>query len=230
MKTNTLWHTCVCATAMLMSLPVEAQEEKRFTVTPSADLVSSYVWRGMYQTGPAFQPGICMSVSGLSLSAWGSTDFDGAKEFDVTLGYEAGGFSIAVTDYWWSGEGARYGRYSTDHFFEGTVGYNFGDSFPLSLTWNTMFAGGDKDEDGDRNFSTYIEAAYSLDIMGVGVTPAIGITPWEGMYGSGFGVPSISLKVNKDVRITDSFSLPLFTQAIVSPEHDDVFLVFGISF
>jgi len=211
-----------------------AQDEKRLEVSPSVDVVSSYVWRGVYQTGPAFQPGISLSVAGLSLSAWGSTDFDNAKEFDITLGYEIAGFSIGVTDYWWSGEGARYGRYSTDHYFEGCVGYNFGDSFPLSLTWSTMFAGGDKDEDGDRQFSTYIEAAYAFDVLGVNVVPSVGISPWTGMYHkegkSGFTVPALALTVSKDIKVTESFALPLFTQAIVSPEHDNVFLVVGVSF
>ena len=45
----------------------------------------------------------------------------------------------------WAGEGKRYGNYSNSHFFEGTVGYNFGESFPLGITWSTMFAGGDKE-------------------------------------------------------------------------------------
>jgi len=234
MKTSTFWRTSVCATAMLMSVSMAAQDKKRFEVSPSVDLVSSYVWRGMHQTGPAFQPGITMSVAGLSLSAWGSTDFDDAKEFDITLGYENGGFSIGVTDYWWSGEGARYGHYSTDHYFEGCVGYQFGESFPLSLTWSTMFAGGDKDEDDDQRFSTYIEAAYTFNVLGFDVIPAVGISPWTGMYhkegNKGFIVPALSLTVGKAVRITESFALPLFTQVIVSPEHDNVFLVAGISF
>lgn len=40
---------------------------------------------------------------------------------------------------------------------------------------------------------------------------------------------SISLKASKEIKITDSFSLPVFTQVIAAPEHDDVFFVFGVS-
>ena len=55
------------------------------------DLVSSYVWRGMYQTGASIQPTLGFSVGNFSLTAWGSTDFDGtsasagaaAKEIDL---------------------------------------------------------------------------------------------------------------------------------------------------
>ena len=92
-----------------------------------------------------------------------------------------------------------------------------------------MFAGGDKDESGDQYFSSYFEAAYDVDVWGVNFTPSVGISPWKGMYSDGFGVCSISLKASKEIKITDSFSLPVFTQAIIAPQNDSVFLVFGIS-
>lgn len=240
MKNCTIWRTIMSAAAILMSVSVYAQEEKKFEITPSADLVSSYIWRGQYQTGVSIQPTLNFSYAGFSLEAWGSTDFSAgtdevrSKEIDLTLGYEYGGFSISVIDYWWSGEGTRYGRYSTDHYFEGVFGYNFGESFPLSLSWSSFFAGGDIDENGDQNFSTYIEASYEVNVMGINLTPAIGISPWTGMYnkagGSGFTVPSISLTASKDIKFTDSFSLPFFTQFIVSPEHDNVYFAAGVSF
>lgn len=230
---------CIMMT-LFISSSAFAQEEKKFELTPAVDIVSSYVWRGAYQTGAAIQPTLTASYAGLSLAVWGSTDFSTSsdefrsKEFDLALSYEKNGFTVLVNDYWWSGEGARYGRYSTDHYFEGMIGYHFGESFPLSLSWSTFFAGGDKDEKGDQNFSTYIEAGYEFDVWGVKATPAIGISPWTGMYNKegkeGFSVPSISLAVSKDIKITDSFSLPLFSEVIVSPENDDVFLVVGLSF
>lgn len=239
METMTFRQSTLTATALLMSFATFAQEEKQFEIAPSADLVSSYVWRGVYQTGASVQPSINLSYAGFSLTAWGSTDFsslsdpDKGKEFDLTIGYGIGGFSIGVTDYWWAGEGHRYGDYSNSHFFEGTVGYNFGESFPLGITWSTMFAGDDKKADGDRWFSTYVEAAYDFSILGVDVTPSIGVSPWTGMYHregkDGFALCTIALRASKEIKITDSFSLPVFAQAIVAPNQDNVFLVFGLS-
>lgn len=235
----TFRQSALTATALLMSSTTFAQEEKQFEIAPAADLVSSYVWRGVYQTGASVQPSITVSYAGVSLTAWGSTDFssmsdpDKGKEFDLTVGYGIGGFSIGVTDYWWAGEGHRYGDYSNSHFFEGTVGYHFGKSFPLGITWSTMFAGGDKKADGDQQLSTYVEAAYDFNVLGVDVTPGIGVSPWTGMYHragkDGFSFCSISLKASKEIKITDSFSLPVFAQAIVAPNQDNVFLVFGLS-
>ena len=235
----TFRQSTLTATALLMSFATFAQEEKQFEIAPSADLVSSYVWRGVYQTGASVQPSINLSYAGFSLTAWGSTDFsslsdpDKGKEFDLTIGYGIGGFSIGVTDYWWAGEGHRYGDYSNSHFFEGTAGYNFGESFPLGITWSMMFAGGDKKADGDRRFSTYVEAAYDFSVLGVDVTPSIGVSPWTGMYHregkDGFALCTIAFKASKEIKITDSFSLPVFAQAIVAPNQDNVFLVFGLS-
>ncbi len=93
-----------------------------------------------------------------------------------------------------------------------------------------MFAGGDKNpEDGNRYYSSYFEAAYDLNVWGVSFTPGIGISPWKSQYSDGFGLNSISLKAIKEIKITDSFSLPVFTQVVAAPEHDDVFMVFGVS-
>ena len=239
MKTKTFRQSVVTATVLLMSSATFAQEGKQFEIAPAADLVSSYVWRGVYQTGPSVQPSIALSYAGVSLTAWGSTDFssisdpDKGKEFDLTLGYGIGGFSIGVTDYWWAGEGKRYGNYSNSHYFEGTVGYNFGESFPLGITWSTMFAGGDKKADGKQQFSTYVEAGYAFNVLGVDVTPSIGVSPWTGMYHrewtDGFALSTVILKASKEIKVTDSFSLPVFAQCIVAPNQDNVFLVFGLS-
>lgn len=235
MKAITFKRIILSVTALFMFCPVFAQE-KKFEIAPSADLVSSYVWRGIYQTGASVQPSLTASFAGLYLSAWGSTDFSissdayRSKEVDLILGYEIGGFNVFITDYWWSGEGAHYGRYSTDHYYEATVSYNFGEKFPLSLSWGTMFAGGDKKENGKQYFSSYFEAAYDFNVWGIDFTPSIGISPWKGMYSSTFGVNSVSFKASKTLNVTESFSFPIFTQFIVDPEHDDIFLVFGLSF
>ena len=66
MKTMTFRQPVLAATALLMSFTTFAQEENKFEIAPAADLVSSYVWRGVYQTGPSVQPSIALSYAGLS--------------------------------------------------------------------------------------------------------------------------------------------------------------------
>lgn len=48
MRTFTTRWVSMLATALLMSVSVFSQDEKKFEITPAADLVSSYVWRGAY--------------------------------------------------------------------------------------------------------------------------------------------------------------------------------------
>lgn len=55
------------------------KDDSGATFTVQGDLLSSYLWRGFYQTGASFQPTLAFSVAGFSLTAWGSTDFDGYK-------------------------------------------------------------------------------------------------------------------------------------------------------
>jgi uncharacterized protein (TIGR02001 family) len=227
-------------TALLTPAAIVAQEKSKWEVSAGADLVSSYVWRGMYQTGASVQPGLTLSVGGFSLGVWGSTDFSIAenasiaKEFDVTLGYEVAGFSIGVTDYWWAGERTPYGHYEASHFYEGTIGYSLGESFPLSLSWSTMFGlDGDKNEEGKQQYSTYISAGYDFRVNDVALTATVGVSPWTGIYHKadtkGFALSTLSLKAAKELKITDSFTLPVFVETIVAPNQDNVFLVFGIS-
>ncbi|MDR2496702.1 MAG: hypothetical protein LBD21_06205 [Tannerellaceae bacterium] len=229
----------IIAAALTVGLSTSMKAQTEFEITPSADLVSSYVWRGMYQTGASVQPSLNLSLGGLSLSFWGSTDFVSAgnvslwtpKEFDITLGWSSGGFSVSLADYWWAGEGSKYGTYKESHFFEGTLGYSFGS---FSLGWNTMLWEGDGgDDDYEQQFSTFVTAAYDFSVKGVQCSAGIGVSPWTGMYhaggSKGLVLSTLSLKAAKEIKLSDSFALPVFTEVVLAPHLDNAFLVFGIS-
>jgi uncharacterized protein (TIGR02001 family) len=226
--------------ALLMTtLSVKAEEtekESKVDFSLGADFVSSYVWRGAYQTSAAIQPSMGVSAYGFSLSAWGSVPFQGVdKEVDFTAAYEIDGLKVAITDYWWAGEGAykyfTYDSHATEHHFEGTLEYTLPfKKFPLSLGWNTMFAGEDYTKaNGDRAYSTYISASYPFKVKDVDLGLSIGITPWEGMYAEDFSVINIGLKAEKEIRITEKFALPVFGEVMVNPRSEDIFFVFGFS-
>ena len=107
---NNIFATAAVAVACILgTTSAKAQE---FTV--QGDLVSSYVWRGVYQTGASFQPTLGFSIGDFSVTAWGSTDFDGnksseglaSKEIDLTAAYTLGesGPTLSVASLWWSGQ------------------------------------------------------------------------------------------------------------------------------
>jgi hypothetical protein len=217
------------------TLMAQDSDKPEFEVSVGADLVSSYVWRGSYISGISFQPSIGLSYGGLSLTAWGSSDFNNVvNEFDFTLGYGVGGFSVAVTDYFGPYVSAEVPKYfaKKSHILEGTVGFDFAEvseKFALSVLWNTNFLN-DKNEEGKEQYSTYIELGYPVEVGSVGIDFALGFTPWEGLYSDKFNVVNISVKGSKDIKITESYSLPVFAQAVLNPYTEQVHFVFGLSF
>ena len=198
------------------------------SISAGADIVSSYIWRGLYVGPASAQPSISLLAGDFKLGIWGSSSFEGTwREFDLYVGYAMGNFSILVTDYFFprdlpDGAGSSYFKLS-EHLFEGTLGYSFGESLPLSLAWNTNFA-------GDDDYSSYLEASYSIPAGDVAIDLILGLTPWAGIYSDGFALINASIKARKEIAITDSFSFPVFSQAVLNPDTKDVFLVFGVSF
>lgn len=219
---------------------VKAQE---FTV--QGDIVSSYVWRGMYQGGgAAFQPTLGFGVGNFSATAWGSTNFNGGnKELDLTLAYKFGetGPTLSVADLWWEGEGAykyfNFESHETGHHFEAGLSYTLPvERFPLSIAWYTMFAGKDKKlnnmGESKQNYSSYLELNYPFSVKNVDLNVTCGAVPYKAanMYNNnGFAVTNVALKGITEIKLNDKFSLPIFAQAIWNPCMEDAFLVFGIT-
>ncbi len=224
------------AVGLVLCSTVLAQDKLETTV--SGDFVSSYIWRGLDVGSTAIQPTLGVGYKGLSLTAWGSyglVNKDDVKEFDLTLGYTVGGFNIGITDYWFS-EGldpdARYFKYdahSTNHIFEATVGYDFG---PVALAWYTNFTGNDGlNKDGKRAYSSYVEANVPFRLASVDWTATAGAVPFAtDFYGTtGFAVTNLSLRATKDIKVTDSFSVPIFGQVTANPCSQKAYLVLGFT-
>lgn len=228
--------------AMTMSTPVLAQDDIEATV--SADLVSNYIWRGDKVDNAAIQPAIGLSYKGVSLTAWGSygiTNNAGVKtELDLTLAYTIGALNVGVTDYYVGTDSSEkyllYNAHKTTHVFEANVGYDFG---MFSVQWFTNLAGADYFKaDGKRAYSSYFEIAAPFKLGGLDWDAAIGAVPFkanESMYrgcsnSTGFAVTNISLKATKEIKISDSFSLPVFGQLVANPSTQKTYFVLGASF
>ena len=221
---------------MVLSSTALAQEEIETTI--SGDVVSSYIWRGQDLGSAAVQPTFGVGYKGLSLTAWGSygiADPADTKEFDLTLGYTIGGLNIGVTDYWFNAgldPGNRYFKYDahgTNHVFEANIGYDFGFA---SLQWYTNFSGNDGvNKDGDRAYSSYAEATVPFRLASVDWTATAGVVPFAtDFYGTtGFAVTNLSLRADKEIKVTDSFSIPVFGQVTANPCAQKAYLVLGIT-
>ena len=224
--------------AMMIATGLSATAQESVETTVAADVVNQYIWRGQDLGNVALQPTLGVSYKGLSLTAWGSvglTDSNDTKEFDLTLAYTVGGFNIGITDYWFNAgldPEARYFMYEahgTNHVFEANIGYDFG---PASIQWYTNFAGNDGvNKDGKRAYSSYVEASVPFKLATVDWSATAGVVPFAtDFYGtSGFAVTNLSLKATKDIKVTDSFSIPIFGQVTANPCTQKAYLVFGFT-
>lgn len=224
------------ALLLMGAASTEAQEKVETTI--SSDFVNEYIWRGQKLGDVAVQPTLGVSYKGLSLTAWGSyglTNPDDTKEFDLTLGYTIGGLNIGITDYWFStgldpeGRYFKYDAHGTNHVFEANIGYDFGS---VALQWYTNFAGNDgTNKDGKRAYSSYVEATIPFSLASVDWTATAGAVPFATTsYGTnGFAVTNLSLRATKDIRVSDSFSIPIFGQVVANPCSQKAYLVLGFT-
>ena len=223
----------VFAMMLVASATAIAQDEIETTI--SGDIVSSYIWRGQDLGNVSLQPTFGIGYKGLSLTAWGSVGLSNpadTKEFDLTASYSAGGFNIGITDYWFNTPEERYFLYDahkTSHVFEANIGYDFG---VASLQWFTNFAGNDGvNKDGKRAYSSYIEANVPFKLATVDWTATAGAVPFATTsYGTnGFAVTNLALKATKDIKVTDSFSIPVFGQIVANPCSQKAYLDLGFT-
>lgn len=183
------------------------------------DIYSSYVWRGTkFGSGPAFQPSVEFSAGGFAIGAWGSfnASTDEAAEVDLyaSYGFELGenaSLTLTLTDYYFPGSSWLDGD---SHFIEPMLGLGLGS---FSLTGAYMMNGGEGD--------IYLEAgvwAGAVDLfLGAG----------DGAYtvDGDFNVCNIGIGTSKEVKITDSFALPVSGAAILNPSSEQFYVVVGIS-
>ena len=211
-------------TSLLMIGAIVAGAQDKVETSLGTDIVSHYVWRGQDLGGVSVQPSLGISYKGVSLSAWGSEGLSNpldTRELDFTLAYEAGGFNIGVTDYWFPEIASKV--------FEANIGYDFGFA---SLQWFTNFAGDDSlNDSGKPVYSSYVEANIPFFLGGVDWTATVGAVPFAtDFYGVDcFAFINLGLTASKDIQVTDSFSIPVFAQLAANPYTKNAYLVFGIT-
>ena len=243
--------TIIACALVVMALSIAGHvfaQDKGISFSGGSDLVSSYIWRGVYEAGVSLQPTMTMSVGKFSATAWGSVDFASTsyKEMDLTLAYTIGSVTLSLADlYWEGGAGSRdliernYFTFDSNSPHRIEVGANWiiSEKIPFTLSWYTiLFGAADVNSRGERAYSSYFEVAYPFRINGVDMKAGVGMVPWNayGTYGidRNFYVQNIFLNAGKTwcFREKSDMNIGLFTHLIWNPALDDVNFVGGISF
>lgn len=205
--------------ATIFALNVQAQESSWST---GVDFVSSYVWRGTkFGTGPAMQPSVEFSTGGFAIGAWGSygLTIDEAAEADLYTSYgfdlgESSSLTLTLTDYYFPGSEYFDGD---SHFFEPMVSLGLGN---FSLT--AAYMKGSKDSGVE---DVYFEAGLTAGAVNLFVGAGDGAYTMDG----DFDLCNIGIGTSKEIKITDSFSLPVSGTAILNPSSEQFHIVVAIS-
>ncbi|MBI9070008.1 MAG: hypothetical protein JEY94_00320 [Melioribacteraceae bacterium] len=216
---------------------INAQE-----LSVGTDVVSRYVWRGLdFGNSPSVQPGISYSNGGFEAGTWGAFTTDsqasGVDELDLYASYSfslgKSNLSLVVTDYYFPNAGVKLGNFNNyddesgagAHIFEVGASFTLSEAFPLSISaYSNVY--------NDEDNSMYFEVGYSTSVKDVSLDLFAGGTTGgdNEFYGTAdLNIINVGLTVSKEIKITESFSLPVFGSYIINPNLEISYLVLGIS-
>lgn len=140
-----------------------------------------------------------------------------------------GMLSVGVTDYFFPNDTLASNKYfdykdgSTGHIMEANLSFNGTETIPIGVSFNYNFYGADEDN------SMYLEFTYSGKVKDNTFDLFMGFALDDGYYGDTFGVVNFGVTAHKEIKFTETFSLPVQASFITNPQAENMFLVFGIS-
>ena len=238
-----LFITILCSSTVLA--------QNSIAINGSADFVSRYVWRGLLvNDSPNIQPSLSLSYSGFSFGFWGSyalakinkseNDFAVSQEIDTWISYSFkinNGVKISalVTDYYFPQSGIRIGNFNNydnpagagAHTLELGLSLTGNDSFPLSIAGYINIY-------NDKGNNSYFQVDYSTNISSYEINIFIGAAGGSkknpGYYGADkFNVINLGITAQRNIKVTDSFSIPISVSYILNPKAEISYLIFGLS-
>ncbi len=213
------------------------------SLSVNADFVSRYIWRGidLGANTPSLQPNVKLTTGGFAAGFWGAYAFaneNALEEIDIYASYsfalsESGSLSLGFTDYTNPNSGTKIGNIHNHndeegpgaHFIELNVGYTGPESFPISLSFNSFLY-------NVANNPIYFQVGYVTSVEDVGLSFFVGGTPGEdsGYYGvTDFSIINVGFTATRGIKISDSFSIPIFGSVILNPASENLFYVLGFS-
>ena len=225
MKKREFLYTGLIALLILTSNQVRAQEQNsKSAFGVNVDLFSNYIWRGTkYGHGPAVQPSVKFNSGFFTVGVWGSFDASGYAEADPYFTFALPmGFNLGITDYYYPGtEFFDVSKETGSQVFEINGGFNKG-GLALSANYILNEAGGAASQGGDM----YFQAGYSFSIFNVFAGAGNG---WHTSDGN-FTFCNIGIGAVKEIKVTESFSIPITGQIILNPDREQLYVVVGFSF
>lgn len=202
----------IIVTFLVLGLVAKAEVE--FAYEAGAEVVSAYLWRGIYNGGLSFQPtaniGFDHEHIQFRFGAWanvGASDW-GFKELvaevDISGSIRSHGVTAGFSHYYYC-DGTNYFNIGNINDISGSaqtevmIGLDGDDWLPEQhhayVNWYTMVSGADGNENENENeivleraYSSYLELGYDYTFSSIGLTLGgqLGIVPWRSdwIYGT----------------------------------------------
>lgn len=173
---------------------------------------------------------------------WSGTNTSGDyKELNFFVQFAVQRFRLEFWDTYNFSPGADYNNHeffnynarTTGRFLDCIASYKVSERFPLTLTWSTILFGRDRynlySADSKQRYSTYVAAGYRcFDRQQLTIDAAAGgtftLNNYKGdrstFYSSRPGVIDLRVTATYNLRITDSYSLPLSATVMCNPVED----------
>jgi len=240
MKPSSSFRTITVILLLAIGIKGYASDSLRVNLSVGADLVNHYVWRGlMLSNSPSIQPAMSVSYGGFSFGSWASYSTNPAEfqEVDLFLTYSIGSFTVGINDYYNPtdsiGKNDQYFSYKKNtslHTFEPFIAFSEIGGSPFSASASLFAYGNDRDETGKNMYSSYLELSYSTTINDFGLDVFGGATLNKGYYADKAALVNLGISVSKEMKISESFSIPCKGSFIVNPNTQNVYLVLIVSF
>jgi len=234
----------VALTTFFLAFCIYGFGQNPITFSVGSDLVSRYNWRGLdIGNAAAFQPSLSMTKGGFEAGFWGSYSLDrdasDADELDLWFSYTAEmermDLTFLVTDYYFPNAGIEFGNFNDyddedgagAHTMEAGLSFGF-KNVPLTLSAYYNFH-------NDAGNNTYFQLDYEVKVNDSSLQLFCGATGGSDenpdYYGAdSFAVINVGVRLDKEFKFNQKFSLPVFTSFIYNPEQEQAYLVFGMSF
>lgn len=206
---------------------------------------NSHLWRGIeVTTGLVFTGNLSLEGEHFYGGFWGGGNAQGTyKEFDNFVGFKKERFNIELWDIYNFSPDATYNNKDffnynakeTGRFLDFRSNYTLSENFPLTLSWNTVLFGRDRNKENTENkYSYFASAEYplykkeNLQINGrIGYASALNKAGEKNnFFSSKSGISEVSLIVSNMIPIM-GYKLPIGIWAMWNPIDNHAYLQFS---
>ncbi|MFI3268163.1 MAG: hypothetical protein R3Y51_05545 [Rikenellaceae bacterium] len=215
----------------------------------SANIQTNRLWRGG-EVGDGvvitYDANYVPFGENFSVGVWGGTNLQGSyREFNFIAKYKVGGFTATLADiYNYSDNSSHnhdkffdYNPSETGRFLDAKLSYQFGEKFPLQVSWSTIVFGRDRNIENTQNiYSTYCSLEYPIynkDVWKVDAKAgyAFALNNIDGekanFYGEKADLVNVSIILTRNVDIK-GYNIPISATTMFNPDSNKAFFQLSV--